>query len=150
MTGRERRPEVGPETTEREGRARTRSDRGILEYVLPGDWTVLAGSSDADNERLSLRIASPRDWWFHVAGVPGSHVVLRARADGEPNRETLRQAAALAAYHSKARNAGVVPVHCARARDVRKARGTDVGTVEVGRGTTLKVRPDASFATRVR
>jgi predicted ribosome quality control (RQC) complex YloA/Tae2 family protein len=124
--------------------------RGVLEYQLPGEWTVLAGASDADNDRLSLKLASPRDWWFHVAGAAGSHVILRAREDREPGRETLRQAAAVAAYHSKARNGGVVPVHCARARDVRKPRGADVGTVEVARGSTLKVRPDIAFAARIR
>jgi predicted ribosome quality control (RQC) complex YloA/Tae2 family protein len=126
------------------------STRGVVEYRLPGDWIVLAGKSDEDNERVSLALASQRDWWFHVAGVPGSHVVLRAKDGEEPGRDTLRQAAAVAAYHSKARNAGVVPVHCARARDVRKPRGAEVGTVEVSRGSTLKVRPDVSFAERIR
>jgi predicted ribosome quality control (RQC) complex YloA/Tae2 family protein len=132
------------------GREHARSGKGVIEYHLPGGWIVLAGTSDVDNERVSLSLASQRDWWFHVSGVPGSHVILRAREDEEPGRETLRQAAAVAAYHSKARNAGVVPVHCARARDVRKPRGADVGTVEVVRGSTLKVRPDVSFAERAR
>lgn len=45
-------------------------------YELPGMWIVLAGKSDADNDRLSLRIAAPRDWWFHVRGMPGSNVIL--------------------------------------------------------------------------
>ncbi len=131
-------------------RGGTRGDKGVIEYRLPGDWVVLAGASDEDNERVSLSLASQRDYWFHVAGVPGSHVILRAREDEEPGRDTLRQAAAVAAYHSKARNAGVVPVHCARARDVRKPRGANVGTVQVARGSTLKVRPDVSFAARIR
>ena len=122
--------------------------KGIIEYTLPGGWTVLAGASDADNDHLSTQVARQRDWWFHVVGVSGSHVVLRAREDEEPGRDTLRQAAAIAAYHSKARSAGVVPVHCARARDVRKPRGVNVGTVEVARGSVLKVRPEVGFATR--
>jgi predicted ribosome quality control (RQC) complex YloA/Tae2 family protein len=125
-------------------------EKGVIEYHLPGDWVVLAGASDEDNERVSLSLASQRDYWFHVAGVPGSHVILRAREGEEPGRDTLRQAAAVAAYHSKARNAGIVPVHCARARDVRKPRGANVGTVQVARGSTLKVRPDVSFAARIR
>jgi predicted ribosome quality control (RQC) complex YloA/Tae2 family protein len=131
-------------------RGGARGDKGVIEYHLPGDWVVLAGASDEDNERVSLSLASQRDYWFHVAGVPGSHVILRARDGEEPGRDTLRQAAAVAAYHSKARNAGVVPVHCARARDVRKPRGANVGTVQVARGSTLKVRPDVSFAARIR
>jgi len=55
----------------------------------------------------------------------------------------------VAAYHSKARNAGTTPVHCTRARYVKKPRGVKTGTVQVVHGTTLKVRPDISFATRI-
>jgi predicted ribosome quality control (RQC) complex YloA/Tae2 family protein len=127
------------------------SGRGkVIEYQLPGGWTLLVGGSAADNDYLSTELAEPGDWWFHVDGVPGAHVLLRARLDHEPARETLEQAAAVAAYHSKARNAGMVPVHCTRARYVTKSRGASAGTVEVARGKTLKVRPDVSFAVRPR
>ena len=111
---------------------------------------MLVGASDADNDYLSSRVAEPNDWWFHADGVPGSHVILRAKSDQEPGKATLRQATAVAAYHSKARNAGTTPVHCTRARYVKKPRGVKTGTVQVAHGTTLKVRPDISFATRVK
>lgn len=110
---------------------------------------MLLGASDADNDYVSTQVAEPDDWWFHADGVPGSHVLLRAKADQEPGKDTLRQAASVAAYHSKARNAGTTPVHCTRARYVKKPRGVKTGTVQVAHGTTLKVRPDISFATRV-
>ena len=122
----------------------------ILAYELPGEWTLFVGASDADNDYLSTQVAEPNDWWFHADGVPGSHVLLRAKADQEPGKETLRQAASVAAYHSKARNAGTTSVHCTRARYVKKPRGVKIGTVQVAHGTTLKVRPDISFATRVK
>jgi len=123
-------------------------DKGIIPYELPGGWTVLAGASDVHNDRLSTEIAEPDDWWFHVVGLPGSHVILRAKDGEEPSRATLMQAASVAAYHSKARKAGTVPVHCARARDVTKRRGAEAGTVEVGRGVVLKVRPSLALAER--
>jgi predicted ribosome quality control (RQC) complex YloA/Tae2 family protein len=113
----------------------------LLRYELPGGWTVLVGRTDEDNDRLSLRVAEPDDWWFHVRGLPGSHVLLRARPDAEPDRRTVEQAAAIAAYHSKARTAGVVPVSCTRARHVSKPRGARAGTVEIRRETVVKVRP---------
>jgi predicted ribosome quality control (RQC) complex YloA/Tae2 family protein len=111
---------------------------------------VLVGATDADNDYLSIEVAQPDDWWFHVDKVPGSHVVLRVKPNDEPSQETLRQAAAIAAYHSKARSAGITPVHCTRARFVTKPRGAKAGTVSVKRGKVLKVRPDISFANRVR
>ena len=126
------------------------SDSGIIRYQLPGDWTVLAGASDADNDRLSVRLADPEDYWFHAQGVSGSHVILRAKPDEAPGKVTIRQAAAIAAHHSKARNARNAQVHYTRARYVKKRRGSKRGTVEVTRGSVLKVRPDISFATRIR
>jgi len=126
----------------------SRSKPRIIAYILPGEWTVLAGASDADNDYLSTTLAEPNDWWFHAEGVPGSHVILRAKPDEEPGRETLLQTASVAAYHSKARKARTVQVHQTRARNVRKSRGLNIGTVEVSRGKILKVRPDISFAKR--
>lgn len=133
----------------RDARAALRGPARIIQYVLPGSWTLLVGASDGDNDYLSTQVAAPEDWWFHAHGVPGSHVVLKARSDEEPGRDTLRQAAAVAAYHSKARGAGTVPVHCTQARYVTKPRGAEVGTVEVRRGRLFKVQPDIAFATRV-
>jgi predicted ribosome quality control (RQC) complex YloA/Tae2 family protein len=120
----------------------------IFRYELPGGWTLLVGAADADNDYLSTEVADREDWWFHADGVPGSHVLLRAKAGEEPSRETVRQAAAVAAYHSKARAAGNARVYCTRARHVTKPRGAKVGTVNVRQGSVLKVRPDISFATR--
>ena len=113
----------------------------IRRYELSGGWEVLVGRTDEDNDRLSLVLAQPNDWWFHVRGMPGSHVVLRARPGEEPDRETLRRAAAVAAYHSKARAGGVVPVSCTQARFVTKPRGAKPGTVQIRKEIVLKVRP---------
>ena len=81
---------------------------------------------------------------------------VRGTTRNQPSRqfnrkrcEPLRHAAAVAAYHSKARHASVVRVYCTRARFVRKEPGTTVGTVQVSQGTVMKVRPETTFATRV-
>jgi hypothetical protein len=113
----------------------------LFEYTLPGDWTVLAGRTDADNDRLSIKLAAANDYWFHVRGTTGSHVVLRVDRNEEPDRATLEGAAAIAAYHSKARNAGVVSVSCTRAKYVTKPHGARPGTVEIRNESVLKVRP---------
>lgn len=119
---------------------RDRSPR-LLEYVLPNGWKVLVGRTDADNDRLSLKVARPDDWWFHVRGMPGSHVILRSPAGEEADRDTLKRAAAIAAYHSKAKAGGIVAVSCTRARHVTKPRGAEVGTVQIRKEIVLKVRP---------
>ena len=114
---------------------------GILEYELPDGWQAFAGKTDAANDYVSIKLAKPRDRWFHVRGMPGGHVVLRVPAEREPDRATLERAAALAAYHSKARAGGVVPVSMTEGRHVSKPRGAKPGTVEIRKETVLKVRP---------
>ena len=112
-----------------------------VEYILPGDWKVVVGRTDADNDYLSFKVAAADDWWFHVRGMPGSHVVLKCTGGEEPDKQTLKKAAAIAAYHSKACGAGVVPVSCTRARYVTKPRGAKPGTVRIRKEVVLKVRP---------
>ncbi|MFC1823370.1 NFACT RNA binding domain-containing protein [Thermodesulfobacteriota bacterium] len=114
----------------------------IYDYQLPGGWEVLAGKSEMDNDYLSLKMANQQDYWFHVRGMPGSHVILRAKPEEDPDRETLKRAAAVAAYHSKARKGGIVAVSCTRARYVTKPRGAKPGTVQIRKESVLKVRPD--------
>jgi predicted ribosome quality control (RQC) complex YloA/Tae2 family protein len=113
----------------------------VTVYQLSGGWCVLVGKTDEDNDRLSLRVARPDDYWFHVRGMPGSHVVLQGPEGEEPHRDVVKRAASIAAYHSKARAGGIVAVSCTRARNVTKPGGAKPGTVEIRNEKVLKVRP---------
>ena len=114
----------------------------IYRYELPGGWTVLVGKTERDNDRLSIKLAQPQDWWFHVHGMPGSHVLLKIKENGEePGPRVLKAAASIAAYHSKARKGGTVPISCTRARYVTKPRGAKPGTVTIRKEKTLKAQP---------
>lgn len=118
-----------------------KTKHNIIKYRLSGDWTVLAGKTDTDNDYLSLKAANPNDYWFHVRGMPGSHVILRARDGEEPDKSVLKEAAAIAAHHSKAKNGGVTAVSCTMAKYVSKPRGAKPGTVTIKKESVLKVRP---------
>jgi len=110
-------------------------------YELPGGFEAWAGKTDRDNDVLSLKIARPEEYWFHVHGLPGSHVILRNPEGEKPDNDLIRQAAAIAAWHSKARNAGNVPVKYTEAKHVGKPRGAKPGSVTIKREKTIKVRP---------
>ena len=110
-------------------------------YDLPGGYEALAGKTDADNDMLSLSLAAPGDLWFHVRGLPGSHVILRHPEGRNPDRAVVKQAASIAAWHSKARNAGTVPVCYTEAKHVGKPRGAKPGSVMLKREKIVKVRP---------
>jgi predicted ribosome quality control (RQC) complex YloA/Tae2 family protein len=104
--------------------------------------TVLVGRTADDNDVLTFKLASPRDFWLHVAGQSGSHVVVRNPHGLERlPRDTQRFAAALAARYSSARRGGKVPIHVCRCADVRKPGGLPAGKVTVARYTTVRAEP---------
>jgi predicted ribosome quality control (RQC) complex YloA/Tae2 family protein len=113
----------------------------FYEYQLEGGWQVYAGRTDEDNDYLSIKFARPNDWWFHVRGMPGSHVLLRAKEGENPGREILWQAAAIAAFHSKAKSGGTVTVSYTQAKYVTKPRGVKPGMVHIRKEKVLKVQP---------
>ena len=120
----------------------TSKDRVFRVCEVDG-FEVLIGRGARENDELTLRIASPRDTWLHVAGFAGSHVVIR-RPEGseEPPRSVLERAAELAAWNSKAREAGgKVEVHVCRVADVSKPRGFAAGKVQLKRWDSLRVYP---------
>ena len=105
-------------------------------------WDVLIGRTSEGNDHLTLHLARPEDYWFHAHGCPGSHVVLRrGKGPNEPSRATLEEVASWAAFHSKARTAGKVPVHWTLKKYVRKPRGSKPGLVTIERERALMVRP---------
>ncbi len=88
----ERPPESDPESGIFQGKRVARI------YDSPSGHTVLVGRSAEENDILSLKLARPRDVFFHVSGQPGSHViVLVAESGAELDRDTIRFAASLAA-----------------------------------------------------
>lgn len=111
-------------------------------FVSPDGMTVLVGKSASDNDVLSVKLASPRDFWLHIASGSGSHVVVR-NPDGLERlpRETQRFAASLAAGYSKARKGGQVAVHVTQCSEVRKPRGFPPGKVTLGRFKTVQAEP---------
>lgn len=120
--------------------------RGFREESVEG-FQVLVGKGDADNDRLSFSVAEPRDFWLHVAGFAGSHVVVRNPEGLDSLPEAVEQRAAeLAVWHSKARGArGKVEVHLCRVADVSKPRGFAPGEVRLRAWRSLRVysRPPA-------
>lgn len=119
-------------------------DSDIDRIGLEDGWEILIGRSASANDRLTLKVAHPNDFWFHVAGMPGSHVV--ARHPDHPvqcSRDVKRRAAAYAAHYSKARHAGKVAVHWTQCRHVGKRRGAPPGQVTLKRYDVIRVEPMA-------
>jgi len=110
-------------------------------FTTTDGFTVLAGRNNKQNDRLTLREAGPEDIWLHTQKIPGSHVVIRSQGGRPVPETTLLEAAALAAYYSKARASTNVPVDYTAVKYVRKPRGAKPGMVIYDHQRTLFVNP---------
>ena len=72
-------------------------------YLTSDGYEILAGRNNIQNEQLTFHTAARRDWWFHVKGLPGTHVILRTKPNEDmPSDNAVLEAASLAAFFSKA------------------------------------------------
>jgi predicted ribosome quality control (RQC) complex YloA/Tae2 family protein len=103
---------------------------------------ILVGKSSKDNDTLTLKVARSEDFWLHVAGYGGSHVVLRnpEKLPAAP-KQSLLEAAQLAAYFSQARNAPKVEVHYTQKKFVSKPKGAKAGLVRLKEYKSISARP---------
>ena len=119
-------------------------------YRSSGGLEIWVGRGAASNDTLTFHESSPRDVWLHARDAAGAHVVLRWSRDEPPPARDLEEAAVLAAWHSKSRGSGLVPVDWTRRKYVRKARGGAPGLVLVQRSETIFVKPDERVERRLR
>ena len=103
---------------------------------------IHAGKSDKDGDTLTFTLANGSDYWFHVATYPGSHVVLKCPKGVDPDRESLRDAALIALYFSKAKKGGSDEITVTQVKHVSKPRGAKPGLVTISRHKKMLCRLD--------
>lgn len=117
-------------------------------YIIDGKYKVYVGKDSKSNDLLTLKFAKQNDYWFHARSVPGSHVILRIENTKEPiPKSVIKKAASLAAYHSKAKTAGIVPVSYTLKKFVVKKKGMEPGKVALLKEETILVSPEIPDAT---
>lgn len=132
---------AGPRRSSRE---ETRAELSKLarRFVSSEGSTILVGRGNRQNDALTGKVAHGHDFWLHVAGYSGSHVVLRnPDRRTEPSGPSLLEAAQLAAYFSQARNAPRVEVHYTQKKFVTRPKGGKPGVVRLRRFQSIAVHP---------
>lgn len=111
-----------------------------LEFTSSDGFRILVGRNNRQNDRLTLKQANNNDIWLHTKNIPGSHTILVT--DGrEPTETAVREAATLAASHSRARSSAQVPVDYTQVRNVSKPSGAKPGMVIYVKYNTVYVTP---------
>ncbi|MBD3369137.1 DUF814 domain-containing protein [Candidatus Fermentibacteria bacterium] len=116
------------------------TERPLAEVRLAMGWRCFVGRNARENEKLTFGLGKRGDLWLHARGETGGHVLLKR--DGKPDnppRKVLLQAAALAAYSSRKKNTGVVPVDYTEIQKVRRMKGGKPGQVVYSDENTLFV-----------
>ncbi len=110
-----------------------------LRYVSKDGFVMLVGKNNRQNDRL-IATHEKDDWWLHVLGGAGSHVVVEALGREVPDT-TLEEAAVLAALHSKMADEKSVAVTYTKLRNVKKPAGAKPGYVVYSTSKTAYVTP---------
>lgn len=126
------------------------SAKPLLEHYFASDGTeIIVGKNNKQNDYLTNRLAARDDVWLHTKDIPGSHVVIRSK-DKEPAEQTIREAAILAAYNSKARHSSSVPVDFTKVRYVKKPAGAKPGFVIYENQQTVYVTPNEDIVLKLK
>nr|ATZ72077.1 Fibronectin [Staphylococcus xylosus] len=111
----------------------------IQAYTSTDGDTILVGKNNKQNDYLTNKQAKKHHLWFHTKDIPGSHVVILS---DEPSEETIKEAAMLSAYFSKAGSSAQVPVDYTEIKHVHKPSGAKPGFVTYDNQKTLYATPD--------
>ena len=110
-------------------------------YISSDGYDIYVGKNNFQNDELSFKFASGNDWWFHVKGQPGSHVIVKSKNEELPDR-TFEEAGKLAAYYSKGRQAPKVEIDYTQKKNLRKPTGGKPGFVVYYTNYSLLIEPD--------
>ena len=98
-------------------------------YISTDGYDIYVGKNNYQNEELTFKVATGNDWWFHAKGIPGSHVILKSNNEEELPDRVYEEAAALAAFYSKAKDSEKVEVDYIQKKNIKKVAGAAPGFV---------------------
>lgn len=112
-----------------------------MHFVSSDGLDIYVGRNNTQNDYLTLRLANTSDWWFHTKDIHGSHVIIKLGIDKDVPKNTILEAAQLAAYYSQARESSQVPVDYTMIKNVKKPNGAKPGMVIYEGYNTVYVKP---------
>ena len=111
-------------------------------FITDDGFTVYVGRNNVQNDELTLKTAKNYDMWFHVKDAAGSHVIAVSDKAKPFTDKLIRQAAMLAALHSKAHASSNVAVDYTTVKNVHKPNGAKFGMVIYDNYNTEYVTPN--------
>lgn len=110
-------------------------------YISSDGFHMYVGKNNYQNDELTFKFATGGDWWFHAKKIPGSHVIVKSGGN-ELTDKTFEEAARLAAFYSKGREAEKVEIDYTEKKNVKKPSGGKPGFVVYYTNYSMLVSPD--------
>ena len=117
-------------------------------YVTKEGFHIYVGKNNFQNDHISFKLAGNSDWWFHVKGAPGSHVIVKTEGKELPD-SVFEDAGRLAAYYSSKRESEKVEIDYLKKRNLKKPNGAKPGFVVYYTNYSLTIAPDITGLTLV-
>lgn len=115
-----------------------------LHYISSDGFHMYVGKNNFQNDALSFKFANGKDMWFHAKKMAGSHVIVKLETASELPDRTYEEAARLAAYYSKGRQAPKVEVDYTVRRNLKKPPQAKPGYVIYHTNYSMSIAPDIS------
>ena len=116
-------------------------EKGIRRCKTALGREFFVGKNNMQNDYLTTKLAKKSDWWFHVKGGHGSHVIMVCDIGEDPDARDFTEAAAAAAYYSGFRDGENVAVDYTEVKNVKKPAGSVPGKVVYYTNYTAYVNP---------
>lgn len=103
------------------------------EFFSASGLKIWVGKTAKDNDLLTFHYANGRDWWLHLNGTSGAHVIIKVKGDAEPDQEAIQDAIQLALHYSNVSNEGEYELCLAQRKFVRRYGKGQAGKVHLSK-----------------
>lgn len=113
-----------------QNKKQTKAEKIIVEKIELENFQIFIGKNNKQNDYIVSKLAAPEDFWFHVHGDFGSHILVKPKYKTEnlPD-EILLQASQLAAKFSERKNDSKINVIYTKRKYLRKPPAANLGYV---------------------
>lgn len=121
--------EIGVKETVWAERQRGKEAKQNIFTLHSSPFTIYIGKNNKQNDYIVSKLAKDEDLWFHTKNCAGSHVLLKAENNTEPDEKIIFECAKLAKEHSNAKNSSKVGVIYTKRKFLKKPPGANLGYV---------------------
>ena len=125
-----------------QSKKKNKSNSKPFHYISSDGFHMYVGKNNFQNDELTFKFANGKDMWFHAKKMAGSHVIVKLETASELPDKTYEEAARLAAYYSKGKNAPKVEIDYTERRNLKKPPQAKPGFVIYHTNYSMIIEPD--------